>query len=607
MNKIVQKSIRIALILFGLLFLFLAYKSLVNDMGEISFENLPQLTQNILNIQWDLLLFFLIVSYITINIGIYWNKIFKKISSLSISLAILFLTLSIFLFPLGSNADDISSSLQPSIDYILSNSFDAFFQSNSNPPDMDFKIIVSNNSQIENIYVNNITPSQTNLLLNSINISLDTYEEKETLAKVLITIISQEIEKNMPEAKDTPIPLSEFEETMSSQFDTSSFQSGVDVSLLNQFYDTDPDANLKLILSENTESFIINPSSLKEKDVNKIWDNLGLNNDTSYENKQKITIMFFASMSSQTQVDFVETPIPVPINSIKYMLPPEIKYIFNTSVLSDNISQRTKSIKKIRNYCEVQNLNDSEICNIVMMTEYENLMKTLSNSSQIEQTIQTNPAQLNMNNFAEDSFLNMSKFSTIQKVENQITDYSSKANLFLILYFISILIAFGSYYLHLKISQKKFSKFEIPYFMSYLNFLNFIVYFVLIFMTYKVLESGIIFDLFNKMDTKGTLNAGMQTMKELPLYEVVSQIASQIITISVWYLAFSVLLFLALLYINKKYSPKEDFMTKNEKNAKSYIEKYKEEYSRESIKDALIQTQMSVEEIEVYLKRYYDI
>ena len=270
MNKYLRCMVRSFFAVIAFLSLFLAYKSLSNDIGGGLMETFLTMPFKLIDVNWDLLIFFLIMAYVFLNIAIYWGDILKKLTTLLVSFAILFLTFSLFFFAFSSNAEEISSSVQPSIDYIIADSFGKLLEGSSNPPNIDLEILLSNDTVIEEIYVNNITSSQVNFFLNSLNMSFDTYEEEETFVKLMITLIDEEIKKNMPEASDAPIPLSQLEKMLGGEKDSSFVDSQIDVSLLEQFYSINNSASITIQVSENVESITINPAFLKDAEANTI-------------------------------------------------------------------------------------------------------------------------------------------------------------------------------------------------------------------------------------------------------------------------------------------------------------------------------------------------
>ncbi|MFW6286008.1 MAG: hypothetical protein ACOC16_02700 [Nanoarchaeota archaeon] len=637
MKRSVKYSIRIILSLLSILFLFFAYKSFMNDIDN----KLNLFVDNFLNINWDLILFFLIFFYVFLVVAIYWSKSLKKFSSVFISLGVLFLTIYLFLAPISSNVDEISSSIQPSIDLIVADSLNEMIDIDSNISKMYFEILISNNTKIEHIYIKNITKNQTNIIIQALNLNLESYKQEEIVAKVLISSIYDEMQKQnslQADVSDIPIPIDEFKEQLDSQMDLSIFESEVDVSLLDSLYDLNNDANLKFLLSQDVESLILDTSNLVQDDIEQIWSGLNFNKSLEFEQKQKSLQLFFNMLDASVDPNVIDTsqPIPVHLVSIEQMLPLDLKYMFNTTIFSNNLTKQMLAIQDIRDNCEKNTYNESTICDAIMITKYENFIdqiNTLSKSNN-ENGIDEISKELGFSVDANFSNMNFSQYSTIEKLENKIEEFSSKSTFFFLLFIIFIFLGTLMYYLYLRFTSQERSHYKILYFVFYSIFINYLFYFIFILIIYYIFKQNLIFNFLTFLNSVSSFDFSF--FAKLPIYKVFMSIFEDIIFLSFIFLVVFLIIFMVFFFLNNTKDFRKPYkfnlfkndnikdknskkstnwndnnqsnqtMSIDESKVKNYILEYKNVYSRESIENALRKTDINFEDIEKYLKKYFD-
>lgn len=209
MEKKIEIILRTFLIIVGLLFMIyggyeiyttLENQSIITDITNNTFEYNKYDFTNILS-----LITIIIVGYVIFTIGISWKNILKTIGTICISFAVLFLTLAMTIYPIHSNSEEITNSIQPTIDYILAGSIDKILLE---------QIDISEGKTINLIYNNKTTPTtigkidekNANLIWKELGFDEKvSYETKNITINILLTVTINEVGEET--LKTIPLPL----------------------------------------------------------------------------------------------------------------------------------------------------------------------------------------------------------------------------------------------------------------------------------------------------------------------------------------------------------------------------------------------------------------
>ncbi len=209
MEKKIETIIRTFLIIVGLLFMIyggyeiyttLENQAIISDITNNTFEYNKYDFTNILS-----LITIIIVGYVIFTIGISWKNILKTIGTICISFAVLFLTLAMTIYPIHSNSEEITNSIQPTIDYILAGSIDKILLE---------QIDISEGKTINLIYNNKTTPTtigkidekNANLIWKELGFDEKvSYETKNITINILLTVTINEVGEET--LKTIPLPL----------------------------------------------------------------------------------------------------------------------------------------------------------------------------------------------------------------------------------------------------------------------------------------------------------------------------------------------------------------------------------------------------------------
>lgn len=395
-------------------------------------------------------------SFIFLYIGFTWSNIFKHLSKILISFAIFILSISIFMFALNIHSSEIVDSIQPSIDYVLAYSLDDAITGQLEILDNEIvKVQVSENTEFETFYVSNLTSKQAESFSEIFDLSAYSIEDKTKLSKIFISSIYDEMQKVDPNSVNAPVSLSFLKSTMEEQGINMDMFKLLEISELENFFQVNDEAYLNILISNKTEILEIHIGSITSNQVELIWSNLGLSQNISYHGKEKITKIFLSEISKQKTLI---GDVAIPIQTIASALPQEIKSILNYDIFSNNLSTRVIAINQIRDSCELKKINSTEICDVILLSKYDNLMQNINNLS-IDQNMSINL-----------SFLE--NYNSLEKVEIYFEESTSSWLFYGFIFILLNIFAYFSYWVHFKLFKRELIKFHLAYFVTKHNLLN---------------------------------------------------------------------------------------------------------------------------------------
>lgn len=489
---------------------------------------------------WPGLIVFLI-GYAFYFVGRNWRSIFKGITNSLVTIAILLFSFSLVLYPLNVYSDDIASSVQPTIDMILAESLDDVFDGQVEIRNGDnVVLILSNNTEILEIYNSNITQTQADILALSIGADSLLPEDKVLLSKFLITSVSEQA-KTQPELHDVAIPLEIIEGQLAELGMSENIFETIDFGVLATILPVDNSASIKILLSENSEEKTVTIGDLSDEDVLLIWNNLGFVDEVSISSKRKLTnIMLSLYLTELEKVGFANTPFPVA--SLAGAIPEDYKEFSKYDLYSESLSVRAEAIINIREDCLSGYIGIDEVCDMILFTDYDYLMKNLDS----------------LENVTEEEGLDIpivvyEGYDSIENIENSLYESSKSWLVFFIVGLVLIGVSFATYYLHFSLFGRELIGVHIPYYISKQNLFSTIPFFIIFWIFHYVVTNNIIFDFVSDMVVDESVKSSLESFSSLPITFVIYDMFDLMFSICVYYLLISILFF-ALMYglIRKK-------------------------------------------------------
>lgn len=555
MNKILKNIITVILLLLGLLIqlfgVFLLFK------GE-----------NILGFIFFFAGFCL--SIFSKNFGDFKLFVVKA----AIALAILFLFGGVFMYSFNSSSEDITNSIQPSIDILLVSSIDQVIETQVlDNESREITLILGKNKEEEIIYSNNITKEQASRIANSFSI---TNKDIEIIfSRMIIKSLSDELKKNNLENVGIPLDsvASQYPEVVEqvNLIDFAIFQQicSLNEDELNQFLvlakATSNDPMITSLSSEdvsdlcfgNEEDFIkivtfeeeitkkFNPQKLEEEDVNLIWENLELP-EVSYSSKETITKIALSLISDEIDKLGIDA---IPVSTIADIIPQDIKNLVSYDILSDNLTQRVDALEKIRNDCNNEKMNVVEICDAISITEYENLIENVSgliasNSEEFSLPINVSPI--------------LEKIETTGEIQEIIDTSTSIYPYFFIISVALFVLSIVTAIMHKKDEETEINNYnlKIGKFLSRVHLIDILTYYFFVLVVYIGFSSGFI---FNKIKEHSNENVSeiIDIVTNLPILLEFFKIIEFLFLATTIYFIFSLILYLTFIFLNKEKMPKK--------------------------------------------------
>lgn len=528
--------LRYVAIFFSIIFLLIG--------GYNIFKIVSELTNSILesgNVSFEfwffvISVFLLILGYTFLMIGIKWKKSFGHFSKSVVGIAILSLSIFIILYSINSNSDDVVESIQPSLDYLVASSFeDMLSQSLDENSGEEVKVIFSNNQDIRKIYVSNITDETANLFHKNLELDDMNISEKRFLTKFLINEFYKEMSIQDPNLPNTPISFDMMKKTLASM--------GVGNSLFNNLYmirntyEINSSAYITISLSNNTDSKTLIIGNVTKVQAEMLWDNLNFKNVSS-ETKITYSNIFLSMLKDEMDKSGMVDDITIPLSSIAGVLPGEVKTITGYDIFHENISIRVLEINRMRDDCKLIN-SSSEICSIIILTEYDTLMKNVNNISK------SSNVELPFN------LSNLESINSVQKIDNTIDSKTSNWGTFLLFWFIFMALAVGFFYINLKINYENHEVSKIAYYITRFNLENHIPAFIIFIIFYYFIASGYLVKILSSFFPKDLFEI-LNLVVDMPIYNVFIDIFWLVILLNIVYVVISIVCFIVAYYFHKK-------------------------------------------------------
>ena len=238
MNK--MKLVRISLLIFFGILTAIGFSllslTIFNSLGQ---ENSSQLMSKII-----IYTSISILASFSFSLVKAWNNALEAISKSILSISTLILGIVILIFTLSSHSQDITSAIQPTIDEVVIE-----YISNQTNPTQEIEIVqelIENPQEITKVNAEEITVTQAEKLINSLNLSS---QKPIEVSQILITVIDEYISTNQPQFDNSPLPIS----IISKEIENFS---ELPVDQLPLFLSYDPNATLFILYPLNSSENI---------------------------------------------------------------------------------------------------------------------------------------------------------------------------------------------------------------------------------------------------------------------------------------------------------------------------------------------------------------
>ncbi|MCB9370617.1 hypothetical protein H6501_03410 [Candidatus Woesearchaeota archaeon] len=535
-----ESIIRITFAAFGLIFLFfllrilfvhlLSFDFFIQDSGLDPMEFFSPLLS--LLSSGTLLLFF---TYICFKVALHGKQSLTYFSSSAISLALLFLSFSFFLLSLQLHSHELASSVQGSIDTILVSQLDDLIKEQTQIDEGQEVLLLTGENPSKLIFsAKNLSPEQAGLLLNTFGIKLGSVENNVLLGKLLITFLYDSLSSSYPAVLESGIPLSSLKEIVESQIPEDLF-STLDASLLASVYDVNPEAHITLITYERTQTLSVKIAQLSEEDSLRIWTDLGFNPAVSYETRSLILDILLSAIHSSLGSDFEDFPLP--LASVKGLIPPEYQNLGSYDLFSDNLSTRVHSLEQMRSDCNSDLfLKDDQMCEYILMSSYDVALSSLGEDGEIELPVSTKA---------------LDSISTIAKLEKKIFDSGSFWLFFLFLYIFFLLLAFLFLFLHFSVVGLHKEPLALTYELVKKNVVGSLWALVGNGLVLWLVAGGVFASLLS-LALPSTVDLNTEFLGQLPLLQAVANLLFFAFLLTLLYALLSVALYFVLFFIVKK-------------------------------------------------------
>jgi energy-coupling factor transporter transmembrane protein EcfT len=521
-----------------------------------NFSNVPKLSfSNDIKI-------YSLISLILLYIGFVWKNVFKSLSKISISFAAIFLFLAIFNYSIYIHTDNLTNSIQNSIDQVIYE-YGISYLENQSKGDFSLTFIIGNETKLT-LYNKNLTYKQANLFLNLINLNEKTYtrEDKIKLTKIIISLIHKNLNTyGLNSNEYIPIDvLNNFKSELST----------INLTTLLKFSEPelenlqiiDQNGYIKISYLNNSKTIKYDSSTNNKTIINEIWKELNFNKSVSYTTKQKTLNLIFSYVSQNEEFkNYDLNKYKIPLNLVSENIPNNVKQLTNYDLFNSNKTIAIQNLNKIRNDCENKKLNFTEICSVINLTKYENIIKSINKSLNNES-----------NEFSENNIINISKYDSLNKLNTQIKNKTSKYTSEIIYFVILMIISYILFLIHTKYIEDKISFSETNYFISKHLLINWIFFELFFIAVYYLFKEEILSDLIN--NGLSTLNITIN-IQNLPTYIVLNNIIYDMYKISLIISAAITLIFLICFGYNKFFKKEDDNLP--DKETLDMIEEEKKE------------------------------
>ena len=529
---------RTSLLIIGLCLIFFGLYSLYQDFSPFFKSGHGGELELIFSLIDTLIAFcFIIIGLSLYYVGKYWRKSLIHLTNLCVSISLILLTSAIVLYPIHSNANEIADTTQPSIDYLVVNSLDVRFD---NLTEIyygeNLTLELYENVESEKYNINSLTVNQLDSMAQVLGYSDKTYKDKLIITQYVVSTIYNQLAVLSPRILEAPMTLN----LIINRIDSPLIRN-LEPSLIQSTYTVNQRAYFTVILPSVSQIRVVTIGNVSDEDVNSIWLNTGLDKSNSLEHKRKVVDIALSMILRELNNPNVETS-SFPVPTVFAIIPENIRFFFSYDFLNSNISKRVLEVGRIRSDCISGSLTNVQVCSGIRATEYENFILSIGNLAQRGDV----GLSFNVSKTLE-------PINTIEKFEREVKEVSSLWRVSLIAAVFFFLLSFLLYLYHFRLSKKEVVGWYVPYYISKLNLISFVSVFILILVAKLILSSGRFVGLISYM-LAGDSNQILQkeVFFSLPAYQVTVDIMSQIVTLSLCYLIFSVILFGFFYFMLKK-------------------------------------------------------
>lgn len=310
------------IVVFGSISLFLGILSIIIKIIKISKEQieLSKLEQIIPG------LILIILGYYLIQFGKNYNKKFKYIGVLSITICSFFLSSSIILHSFSVEIPQISKNIQPTLDSII-------IEHISLQEGQEYEILqdlLNTTVSFQTLNAKSLTKEQNQFLIESFEINkipdLTADEKKDLPAKIISTIYESLLQQNQEDILRSPIPI-----TQIITFLKSSGNMELTLITMSYLYDINNEAELIIMIPEKKQ---LNSSAKNLEHIRNECKSLEKNKVCeAFELSEYNNLMQYISQSNSS--------LPIEINLSK------IENYNSIEKLEDEINSQTEKTKKI--------------------------------------------------------------------------------------------------------------------------------------------------------------------------------------------------------------------------------------------------------------------
>ncbi len=487
------------------------------------------------------------IGYILTNIGIFYKSFFKHLSKAIIGISVFFMTTGFLLIAIDNNSQNTIESIQPSIDILLVSSLDTIVDEMVTIKNGELlDIIISENSVIEKYNNWELTSEQTDFFMKQFNIENISETKKIYLSRLLITMISDELEKSPQLNSDVAIPISEIKKQIDESGVDLEVLKSIDESLMTQFYPVNINAYITLQISDNDITKTISIGQSSKEEINEIWEQLGLNDSISIETKTLVVNSVLSLIKDQLEQTTNSNQIPsIPLSTLKTIIPSEIFDLLKIDLFNPDMTIRANELKNLRTQCE--NLNSSqmkeidEICENIKITTYDYFLTNIENLSKLSNL-----------EIPQIYLTEIEKVNTLDKLNTKLTQITSFKTLSIIIAILILICSSACYIIHNKINKIDSNPIKNTYTILKYNTINFCISFVFLILGYLLISSDKFFEIiisYAPQDTISTINI----FQSLPIFMEVLNILYDVVIYSFRYVILLVLLLVIFKKIDGKY------------------------------------------------------
>lgn len=515
-----------------------------------------------------------ILGFVLYFLGRNLNDLRSFVVKILIHAGILFLSLGLVFSVMHANSSDIAHSIQPSIDFMLASAVDDLVEEYADSiEEREFTLLLADEVDSTTVYVRNITTSQIEMITSEFELDNKPAADQEFFAKFLINTIYTELVKQ-PQGTDVAVPLDLIAEEygdalgdisgIDSEYlallcepDTQDLEvliqnlkllqpqtfADVSVELVTSFCSENPHAFVNFLLLEGEIIKTVNTKSLSAEDAELIWKNLGFEREISSRSKQIILSSGLGFLGQEIDTYGLDSSDPLPVASISSAIPADIIYLFSYDIFSEDLYERQQVIDSARGDCKAGKIEINEICDAILLTEYDTLFANLDN---LEEEIEL---PINVQPFLEE-------IDSIDKIENKLDESTKYWYLFILFSCVFFIIVFILKIMMESRAGNVSALFDTGLFFSREFFLGFAPYALIVAIIFIGFEYGtrLLVDIVSPSFPTEAQSI-LQSLFEIPLFYLVLLVLVNVLRLHFYFFIVSgVALGIFLIY---KYSPQK--------------------------------------------------